>query len=61
MKTILIAAALASLLPAQTITWTKEHETSVQNSTTQFASNPVEPNGYYWTTWFIRNKTSGRY
>lgn len=39
MKTILIAAALASLLPAQTITWTKEHEISVQNSATQFASN----------------------
>ncbi len=39
MKTILIAAALASLLPAQTITWTKEHEISVQNSAVQFASN----------------------
>ena len=39
MKSILIAAALASLLPAQTITWTKEHEISVQNSATQFASN----------------------
>ncbi len=38
MKSVLIAAALASFLPAQTITWSKDHEISVQTSTTQFAS-----------------------
>ena len=38
MKSILIASVLASLLPAQTITWTKDHEIFVQERTTQFAS-----------------------
>ena len=38
MKSVLIAAALASFLPAQTITWSKAHEISLQTSTTQFAS-----------------------
>ena len=38
MKSILIAAALASFLPAQTVTWTKENEIFVQESTTVFAS-----------------------
>ena len=36
MKSILITALLASLLPAQTISWTKENEKFLQNSTIEF-------------------------
>lgn len=38
MKSILIAAAMATLLPAQVVTWNKEDEYFIQKSTTGFAA-----------------------
>lgn len=38
MKSLLIAAALATLLPAQNVTWTREDEAYVQKSTTELAA-----------------------